>query len=334
MSVTIRWPDGRAWTGVSGVADARHGTPMTADTAFPLASISKTFTAALILRLVDEGRLGLDEPVAPRLPGLGLDPRITVRMLLDHTSGLPDVFSAAGIDRALQAAPDRIWTVADSLAFTSKGRATPGTVWVYSNTGYLLLGQLVRQVTGRTYAVELRQRFFDPLGLDTAFVQVDERPRGPLAVGHLVSGAAPDWVASVVREGPIQPFASVITAGGAADAVAASSPDLARWAEALYGGSVLSGRSLARMIGDASRISKLEPRVPYGLGVQEVRVGRWLTYGHSGHLLGFRDVVRWLPSERVAIAILTDHDRSDLDPLVSRLLEIALPAPLPCTRCQ
>ena len=177
VSVAIVWDDGRRWLGASGLRDVAARDPMTTDTGFALASISKTFTAAVVLQLVEEGRLRLDQPVAPLLPAFGLDRRITVRMLLDHTSGLPDFFFGKGIDAALQARPGATWTAARSWSFVPAKHAVPGRSWYYSNTNYLLLGELVTAVTGNPVAVEIRRRLLDPLGLGTAWYQAVETPR-------------------------------------------------------------------------------------------------------------------------------------------------------------
>ena len=101
VSVAIVWDNGATWAGASGLADVDARIPVTTGTGFALASISKTFTAAVILELVGEGRLALDQPVADLLPAFSLDPRITVRMLLDHTSGLPDFILTKAADKAL-----------------------------------------------------------------------------------------------------------------------------------------------------------------------------------------------------------------------------------------
>jgi D-alanyl-D-alanine carboxypeptidase len=335
VSASIRWGDGRTWTGASGTADTTRRAPLVATSAFPLASISKTFTAALILQLVEEGRLKLDDPVAPRLPGLGLDVRITVKMLLDHTSGLPDLFLAPGIDQALLAAPDRVWSLSDSLAYARKARTTPGTAWAYSNTGYLLLGVLAERVTGQSFATLLRTRFFTPLGLATTYVQIAERARGPIALGHLVSRTGSKWTARVVRPGDVQPFRSVVSAGGAADDVAASAADVARWAALLYGGSVLRPASVAAMLGDVANVSKLRPRIAYGLGVEQTTLAPWgAAYGHDGHLIGFHDLVRYLPVPGLSIATLANVDKAPVGPLLTTLLSIALPLGEPCARCR
>ncbi|HYM83351.1 MAG TPA: serine hydrolase domain-containing protein [Candidatus Dormibacteraeota bacterium] len=335
VSVTIRWADGRSWTGTASVADAAHATPMTPDTAFCLASITKTFVAALAIQLVGERRLTLDAPVAPLLPGLGLDRRITLRMLLDHTSGLPDIFMAPGIDRALLAAPDRAWTLAASLAFDRRPRAVPGTSWAYSNTNYLLLGVLLEKVTGQPFASLVRTRLLDPLGLRSAYVQIAEAAPVPVAVGHVVVGTGATARARVLHAGPVQPFTSVVSAGGAADDLSASSADVATWASLLYGGEVLGPASTAAMLGDIARVAPFHPRTQYGLGVEAYTMpGFGTVYGHNGHLAGFRDLVRYLPVQGLSIAILANADAAPIGPLLTRLLAVALPLGEPCARCR
>ena len=181
--MAILWDDGREWAGASGLRDVNRGQPVTTDTAFALASVSKTLTAAVVLQLVDEGRLSLDDRVAPLLPGYALHPRITVRELLDHTSGLPDYFLNGKIDRPLQSEPDAAWTAQDAWDYVlgPRKRFRPGKVWYYSNTNYLLLGELVEAVTGRPLAKEIRSRLLDPL---SPRVGVVPGLRGAARPGH------------------------------------------------------------------------------------------------------------------------------------------------------
>jgi D-alanyl-D-alanine carboxypeptidase len=324
-SVTILWPDGRSWTGVSGFADVVARRPVTSDTEFSVASMSKTFLAALILRLVEEGRLALDDRAAPLLPGVKIDARVTIRMLLDHTSGIADFFFGSGVDKALQADRRATWTVARTLGYVGPRSFAPGHGWSSSNTNYLLLGLIAERVGGAPVADQLRARFFDPLRLSGAYVQVAEAALGPLAHGYRfqVPGAKAKPI-DVSDGSSIMPFTSVVTAAGAAGNVAATSADLARWARALYGGEVLQPATLAAAVADRTRTAPFHPYVPYGLGVQVTRIGGRLTYGHSGRLLGFRGELRYLPADGVAIAIVTNQNRTDVRPIVTALLAAAL----------
>lgn len=326
--------DGTTWTGVSGLADVAAGVAVTPDTAFSVASMTKTFVAALTLSLAEDGLLALDDPVAPLLPALGLDARITVRQLLAHTSGLHDYFLGPAIDRALQGAPAATWTAEQALTYVGKPYFAPGTGWRYSNTNYLLLGLIAERVTGHTLAAELRTRFLDPLGLTGAFVQVAEAPRGPTAHGYRFNGAATTLPPIDLSDGSAaMPFTSVVTAAGGAGVLAGTSLDVARWGRLLYGGDVLAPESFALMTTAVAVESRFQPPVPYGLGVQEIEIAGHPTLGHSGRFLGFRGAVRYLLDEEVSIAVLTNQSRIDPGIIVRALLEIAIPRPGPCVDC-
>jgi D-alanyl-D-alanine carboxypeptidase len=337
VSVAIVWDDGRRWLGAAGSADIATGAPMTTGTGFAFASVSKTLTAAVVLQLVEEGTLSLDQTVAPLLPTYRLDRRITVRMLLDHTSGLPDFFLNPKIDKPLQAKPDAVWTPQRTWTFVIAKRPVPGTVWQYSNSNYLLLGELVKAVTGRTLANEIRDRLLDPLALETAWYQAAEEPRVGGATGYRTvakAGGAIRYVAVAPASG-IMPFRSVVTAAGGAGSIAATALDAARWMGAFAGGSILAPDMQAAMIDDAARTSALGSRIPYGLGIQVVTLDGRRALGHSGRYLGFRNTVMYVPEARLSIAVLTNQGTYNpatiaaaLMPIVSRRPSVApIPAP-------
>ncbi len=305
--------------------------PMTTGTAFALASISKTFTAAVVLQLVEEGKLSLDQPVAPLLPAFGLDRRITVRMLLDHTSGLPDFFLGKGIDAALRAAPAATWTAARAWSYVPKPHAVPGRSWIYSNTNYMLLGQLVEVVTGDPLAREIRARLLDPLGLGTAWYQAVEAPleAGTLAYSLFAKPGGGFRAVPVARMSGVMPFRSVVTAAGGAGSIAATALDAARWIQAWAGGKVLVPEMQQAMLADIARTVKLHAAIPYGLGIQRVTLGGWTALGHSGRYLGIRNVVRYLPAAGLTIAVLTNQSAWDPSRVATALLKVVAPPPTP-----
>jgi D-alanyl-D-alanine carboxypeptidase len=325
ISATIILSDGTSWVGTSGLADVAADVPVRPETAFAIASVSKTFTAALTLALAEEGRFAIDDRVRTWLPELDIDRRITIRQLLDHTSGLRDYFFHPRIDRRLLARPDRRWDEARALRYVGRPYFKPGRGWHYSNTNYLVLGLLAERVTGRSLGEELRDRFFEPLGLRHTWYQPTDEPTGPVAHGYRLTGKGDRVRAVDLSDGSsMTPFTSVVTAAAGAGAIASNPTDLARWARALYGGEVLSGAALGEMIGDAVRTEQYAPAVRYGLGVQFVEVGGRAALGHSGRLLGARSVVRWLPAEQVAVAVLTNQSRTDPGIVARALLRIAL----------
>jgi D-alanyl-D-alanine carboxypeptidase len=335
LSASIVFPDGSTWTGVSGDAIVESRTPVEPETAFAAASISKMFTAALVLDLSAEGRFALPDRVGSYLPDIRLVGSVTIRQLLDHTSGLHDYFLNPRIDAALPSDRGRAWTTAETLRFVGKPYFPPGTGWHYSNTNYLLLGMLAERVTGRPLAEELRERYFEPLGLTTAFIQVDEKPRGPIAHGYRFAGPGLDRPPIDLAEGSgVVPFRSVVTASGGAGSVAASSLDIARWAHALYNDRATQPGTAALMLAGVEHVAPYGPRVPYGLGVQVIQIdARYESWGHSGRFLGARSAVRYIPDADVAIAVMTNQSRTDTGPLVARVLRIILPPPRPCGPC-
>jgi D-alanyl-D-alanine carboxypeptidase len=325
VSVAILFPDGSTWVGTSGFANIKTGETVDPDTAFAVASISKTFTAALIMALVEDRKVDLAAPASRYLPELAIDRHVTVRMLLDHTSGLRDFFFDPRIDKALLADRGRTWDADRSLRYVGKPYFKPGKGWHYSNTNYLLLGLIAERVGGRSLSTQLRTRFFEPLRLDHTFEQIHGSPSGPVAHGYRFDGAPTKLRPVDLSDGSrMAPFTSVVTAAGAAGSIASTPSDLVHWVQALYGGAVLAPTSLDAMVGDVALTADKGPTIPYGLGVQAVEFDGHPTLGHSGRLLGFRAVVRWLPAERIAIAVVTNQSRSDPSVVARSLLRLAL----------
>jgi D-alanyl-D-alanine carboxypeptidase len=334
ITASILFADGSVWHGTAGLADIAAKRKVTDDTAFPVASVSKTFTAALILALAEDGQLDLDASVRSYVPTLGISRAITVRQLLDHTSGLRDFFFHAGVDKALLTKPSRVWDAARSLTYVGKPYGKPGQSWHYSNTNYLILGLVAEAVGGGSTAEQLRARFFTPLGLEHTFYQSVEKPKGPLVRNYRFLGTDPKLPAIDLSDGTrVAPFTSVVTAAGAAGSIASTSGDLVRWARALYGGSLLGPETRAAMVGDVVRTAPYKPAVAYGLGVQSVTIGGHPTLGHSGRFLGARAAVRWLTDEQIAIALITNQSRTDTNAIVADLLKFALKPQSDCITC-
>ena len=334
ISASIVFADGSVWQGSAGLADVVAARPVTNDTAFPVASVSKTFTAALILSLVEDGRLALDSPVRSYLPTLKINAAISVRELLDHTSGLRDFFFHPRIDHALLVEPSSVWDAAHSLGYLGTAYAKPGVSWHYSNTNYLILGLLAEAAGDGSVADQLRARFLTPLGLGHTYYQSAEAPKGLLVHSYRFTGTDPKLPAIDLSDGSrIAPFTSVVTAAGAAGSIASTSIDLARWARALYGGDALDAASRDAMIADVARTAAYKPGIAYGLGVQSVAIAGHRTLGHSGRFLGARAAIRWLPDEHVAIAVVSNQSRSDVNVILADLLRLALRPQPDCLTC-
>ena len=324
-SVAIVLPDGASWSGVSGMADVRGKAPVTRQTSFAIASVSKTFTAALILALAEDGIVDLDAPVRRYLPTLKkISVKVKVRQLLDHTSGLRDFFFHPSIDHLLLSRPDRRWNSAQALKYVGKPYGEPGKSWHYSNTNYLLLGMIAEVAGKKPLADQVRTRFLEPLGLEHTWYEPEDKAPADVAHGYRFTSTSTAAPAIDLSDGtPLVPFTSVVTAAGGAGGFASTARDLAHWAQALYGGEILRPEYLAAMV-DPSTTNALKSSIPYGYGTQVVDIDGVRTLGHSGRLLGFRSAMRYLPDLGISIAVVTNQSRTDPATIVRALLRVAL----------
>ena len=277
--------DGRlVWSGSSGVA--RDGlTLLRPNSTMVIGSITKTFVAAAILQLVEEGRLGLDDSVRTHLPEIRQVSRaITIRQLLDHTSGLADVFNDS-TRRGLEEHPERPWSATRLFASLHAPWYQPGEGWAYANTNYYLLGMVIERITGSTLEDEVGRRFLDPYDLSATHMLGADDPASPLS---------PAW-------------ATIFWSSGA---MASSAGDLARWGDALYDD---AGASATVLGADIGRSMLRFNRDDYGLGVkrfEELEPHR--AYGHTGLLNTYTAMLVHLPADDVTVAILVNRTNVDL----------------------
>lgn len=286
------------WTGASGTAP--DDSALAADSQMVIGSVTKTFVAALILQLVEEARVSLDATLGEYLPDLALTgaDTISLRQLLDHTSGLADVFNEAtriGIEEE----PYRPWSAPELIAVLHEPWYAPGENWAYANTNYLLLTLVAERVTGFSLEQLLTDRFGAPLGLTGS---------------RLLSPTD-------AKAGPLEPAWTTIFRGSGA--MISTAADLARWGDALYAGSVLL---------DGTRREMLDFNTfDHGLGVQKLTVGGLDGYGHTGLLDTYTTLLLHLPERGTTIALLVSIDDAELGSILTHradgepsLLDLAL----------
>jgi CubicO group peptidase (beta-lactamase class C family) len=306
----------------AGVADLDHQVPVRPETVFQLGSVTKQVTAAVVLQLVEAGRVRLDDAIGDHLPALPAAWRtVTVRQLLNHTSGIPS-YTDAG-ERWT-----RRWAAAlppDSLVALTAGDAmlaAPGARWRYNNTGYVLLGMLVERLTGQPWAEAVAARVTRALGLpslracDPGAV-VPHRARGYDAA-PAVAGADAAPPAGVVPA-PYLSMSHAYAAGG----LCATAADLARWGRALLAGRVLPPAAFARMAAPEGAAGPW--RYGYGLAVDSLR-GYPLLY-HGGDIPGFTAADVLLPRDGIAIAVVANRGRVDAEGLARDVARAVLGLP-------
>ncbi|SHF68636.1 serine hydrolase domain-containing protein [Streptoalloteichus hindustanus] len=282
------------WTGSSGVRELPTDERVPTNGRFRIGSITKTFVSTVVLQLVGEGRIGLDDPVARHLPRFGLDQRITVRMLLQHTSGL---FNYTG-DRTADGKFDpgipllgkeflnwRYHTYQpDELvrfALSKPARFEPGARWQYSNTNYALAGLLIEKITGTPYARQVERRILRPLRLwETSLPGTAVDIPGPHAHGYFpYTENGKVHAVDITRHN--------VSWANAAGEIISTTRDLDRFVSALLGGTLLRPELLAvmretRPIGD---------EMGYGLGLMTLDKGPacgGTMFGHDGGVPGYR----------------------------------------------
>ncbi|MBG0561425.1 serine hydrolase domain-containing protein [Actinoplanes aureus] len=304
VGVSLRVHDERGeWAGSAGAAELGGAAKPPVDGHHRIGSNTKTFTATLVLRLVAEGRFGLDDPVAKHLTGYEVDERITVRMLLQHTSGVfnftgevyPDGTIAPGIPipygtTGQEWLDGRFKTYRPEdlvrLALARPARFEPGTGWSYSNTNYVLARLLVEKVTGRSYADEMRRLIIGPLGLSGTVVP-DASPELPEPYAHAYYRHG-DVTVDVTRQNP-----SWISTGG--DMIS-TTRDLHTFISALLGGELLPAPLLAQMC--APHPTGI-PNMDYGLGVFVVTTdGGGTLISHNGAAVGHAALMYSTPDGR------------------------------------
>lgn len=322
ISAAIIFPDGSLWTSALGWAEVSPDRPATTSTPFVVGSISKTFVAATILQLVDEGALSLDDPLSDWLPDYPQADQIALRMLLSHTSGVFNLYESSEYSRLVVDRPHRTWTpqmTLDKLGGTPY--CDPGECYHYSNTAFILLGLVIEAETGKPLGTVWRERFFTPLGMNATFFQGDGPPPAESARGYRRTNAGNVAIDDGSTYRPTESEGTVIWAAGG---IIASAPDIARWGQALYGGEVLSDTSLAAMT-DFTFYPQKQGGF-YGLGTRMRTFDAWEMEGHTGTLRAFNAAMWYLPELDLTVVVETNRTGIDANALTDALLAVAVPA--------
>jgi D-alanyl-D-alanine carboxypeptidase len=305
-----------------GERDHEGRLPATVGTVYRIGSITKQFTAAAVMQLVEQGRIGLADPIGRYLRQYPQWKAVTVRQLLDHTSGIHSYTS--------NAAWAKTWsqdlTPAQLVDFVARDTFdfAPGTHWSYNNTGYILLGMLLDRVTGQPYPTYMRAHFFVPLGMRSASYCPSKPGASDGAKGYTRTATA-------IEPAPYLSMTHPYSAG----ALCMSVPDYLRWQTALTSGKVVSPASYALM----SRSDTLANGEPtnYGFGLAPGMLGGHRFVTHGGAVHGFLSEQSWFPDDSLRVVVFSNTTGSKPDRLLAALSAAALgvttpaPAPLPTT---
>ncbi|MFN7116211.1 MAG: serine hydrolase domain-containing protein [Saprospiraceae bacterium] len=308
VSLAVILPNDKALTVVRGKADVENNIALTAQHRLLAGSIGKTFVAATALKLVQNGKLKLDEPIRTYLgdeiwfDSLPNAREITVRMLLNHTSGIPEHVQNEAFLKHVAGNPDKIWQPLELIRFIfGKGAFDAGKDWGYADTNYIVLGMIMEKITGKKYYALANELVLKKLKLKD-IIPSDRRKLPKVATGYSRPGSPFIVEGAMIQQGSFLINPQLEWTGGG---YATTPTDLVRWAKALYTGKVLSPAMLTEMLQGVP--SKLGKNL-YGLGViiGEGELGK--TYGHSGWFPGYVSEVRYYPQYDFALAIQFNTD--------------------------
>jgi len=326
LSVAVCLPDGKIITASSGWSDKEKQIPLIPGHRFLQGSVGKTYAAAIALRLIKEGKVNLDEKVAVyighhswyhRIPNAA---DITVRMIMNHTSGVMRYEFKDQFTKDLRSNIERSWLPEELLHYILDEKASfaAGEGWEYSDSNFILLGMIIEQVTGKKYYELLQQELLTPLQLNNTFPSDSRRLQGlsqgyageqnPFGLQNKVIGEDRLFIINPQFEW---------TGGG----VYSTTADLARWGQLLYEGKVAD---TALMLSGAVP-AKLGRDVQYGLGVIIRSTIAGVAYGHSGFFPGFLTEMYYFPRHKICVAVQANSsDFNNLKGSVLRcLVEIA-----------
>ena len=289
-----------------GFSDRDAKTPMKPTDRMLAGSVGKTFAAATALQLIKEGKIALDDKIEKYLGGEPWFARlpnakdITVRQLMNHTSGLVRYEFKEQFTKDLTANPEKVWKPAELLAylFDTKAPFEAGKSWDYSDTNYIVLGMIIEKVTGKRFYDEANRRLINPLKLTDTIQQ--DRPR---LKGVVQGYAGPDTpfggTDAMIVNGKFAINPQFEWTGGG---YASTAQDLARWAKMIYEGKAFSPELLPQVL-DGVAAPMIGRETNYGLGVIIWKTTLGTAYGHSGFFPGYITQMMYFPEHRAAVAV-------------------------------
>ncbi len=301
-SVAIHIPDMGTWIGAYG--ESHQGVPITSDMYVPIGSNTKTFVSCIMLKLQEQGVLSLDDTIGTWLQGIqNVSGQITIRQMLNHTSGLYNYTMHDDFFKALNADYTRIFTPEEMLQYIDTPYFSPGSKWDYSNTNYLLAGLIIKKVRNEDFHTTVRDMILTPLGLGHTITFPAEQPNGPEAHGwsDAASGKLEDMQADYGWTNN-----AFLSMAGAAGGMMSTAEDNVKFWNALMSGKVINANSLQEM--KTFVAMSLGPYRGYGLALAQATSNSRRVYAHRGTCFGYLNENLVDSASGVCITILTNHD--------------------------
>ncbi|MDZ4847361.1 MAG: serine hydrolase [Chitinophagales bacterium] len=308
MSVAVYLPEHGIWKGTSGVSSA--GQPITADMEFGIASNTKLFVAAALLKLAENNIFSLDDSLHKWLPAYpNINSNITIRQLLHHKSGVSDPLFVSPFMDTIMNNPTRVFTPNEVLGWVGAPLFAAGTSWGYSNINYILAGMVAESATGYHISKIIRDSILTPLNLDSTFYDVKEPILGTLT-HRWFNGVDYNTISRV----------GLNTAGGCAGALFSTAGEMVQWYHALFSGEILNAASLA----DLTTFVTTGTAYTYGLGLENQTYFGNITWGHGGTTWGYKSRMVYEPCSGVVVCGLANSWPAGMDGVTLLLYKVVV----------
>ncbi|MBO6514694.1 MAG: beta-lactamase family protein [Phycisphaerales bacterium] len=293
-----------------------EGPPLQLDTIFRIASVSKQFTAVAILQLAEQGKLNLDDHINKFVPEFDTrDQKITVKMLLNHTSGIISYTSMPNFDQGIDSTDVTPEELVDFFN-NQELQFTPGTDQSYSNSGYALLGLIIERVSGVSYAQYMHQNIFKKANMQRVFAGDDHAGTKGFATGYIATDTGYTETGYISLTWPY-----------AAGCIETTTADLHRWIRALHKEKIISQASLNEA--SAPTILPSGQRISYGYGLDTLNIQGHPTVEHGGGIPGFVSHLLYIPDKEITVAILSNAMRPGLTAFAAKIAAHAINNPYP-----
>ncbi|MBI2281198.1 MAG: serine hydrolase [Bacteroidetes bacterium] len=305
ISASVIYPGQGMWQGVTGVSHA--GFPITSDMEFAIASNTKPFTGVVVLKLAQSGIISLDDSLHEWLPSFtNVDSNITIRQLLNHTSGLADINNVVGYTDSISINPNRIFTPTELMTWVGTPLFAAGTSWNYSNTDYLLAAMISESATGQSFGQLLHDSVLTPLLLDSTFLDVYD------SVAH-------PWQSGIDKTSFVR--TALNSAAWAAGGMYSNSSEMAQWFNALMSGQLLNSYGFNEMttfVGSSI----------YGVGLVETTILGRTVWQHGGTILGYTSTMMYDTTTHTVICVLINQNPATPFLVAQQLLSNIISTPL------
>jgi D-alanyl-D-alanine carboxypeptidase len=313
----VRTSDGKTWSGVSGTTDLARKNLMQREDILRIGSVTKTFTAVIVLKLVEEGRLNLDDFIAKWFPDFPNAEQISVRQLLSHTSGIPEIIPRVIMKSII---PSTYWQPEELVNMIAQDASnfTPRGKYEYSNTNFIMLGLVAEKISGESITQLLHEQIIDPLNLEhTYFIPYEQAP------ARLVPGFERDMASIPGMLDIGVDNTSWATAAFTSGALASTADDLGVFFDHLFTGDLLSPASMKEMTTfiDAPNLG-IPEQTGYGLGLMQLEVSGQELVGHIGWFMGSTAIAMHAPDKNYTIVVTCNLSTPDLVAVVAGLQKV------------